>query len=69
MVGGDTVFKAARSAGILSHIAAQGGHLLAGGIRCVKKTQRGQGVLKLQIGHSGLQHSATPSGCNIEDAV
>ena len=60
VIGRHTVFQTARPAGIFRHISAEGSHLLAGRIRCIKKTQRSQGILKFQIRHPRLHDGTAP---------
>ena len=69
VVGRDPVFQAARTARIFTHVAAQRGYLLAGGVRSVEKAQGGERVLQLQVGHTGLDDGSAVLRVDAEDAV
>ncbi len=69
VVGRDPVFQAARAARVFPHVACQGRHPLAGGVRGVEKTQGGERVLQLQVGHAGLDDGGAVLGVDAEDAV
>ena len=69
MVAGHPVFQAVRAAGVFSQVSAQGGHLLAGGIRGVIISFGGEGVLQRQIVDGRFHEGALVLQIDFQDFV
>ncbi len=69
MVRGDAVLEAVGTAGVLRHVAAQRGCLLAGGVGQVLIAQRGQGIAEFQVEHARLDARPEIGDVHLENPV